>query len=273
MNEYREIWAKADGVNAILAITLGVAVIHALSVFLLTITVIPHALVVPLAVVLGPPAVWGVALGAVFYELAAAGISLAPVVLFVDLFICAIIGRELWNSLPNATLQRPVIAMLLVIPVAIVASLVGAGTAVVLSGLLVNAGIEAYLPALLMERLLLATIVAPLVLGVGYGWNRPEWDKREMSMRRWFGTVATIGIIATGWIAVTFLFSLVRRDVQLVPDIGHEIAKALPYPLDMTVTFTFGPYGWIVHPIGAVFALCCVGLILRLGLPRTAVDY
>lgn len=266
MDRYRSVWTTARGTRRFLAVTLAVAVAHTLVVVLFSVTALAHALAVPLAVLLGPAAVLGVALGAVVYELAAVGLNWHAIVLFVDLFVCAALGRELWNALPNNVLGRPTLAVLWIIPVAVVAALVGFGLAVVLSAIVADFGVAAVLPVLAGERVLLAAVVAPVVLAVGYLWRAPEVDDTENSFLRWTGTVAVVGIIAAGWLAGTAVFNLVRRDARTFPEVGDAIVDAVPSPADLAVAFTLGAHGWVTYLVGTLVALVLVSLVLRVGL-------
>ena len=266
MDEYRDVWTRAEGTTQILVIAVAIALLQTGAVFLASLSVLPYALAVPLAVLLGPAAVWGVGIGAVFYALAASGLGTYPLVLFLDIFVCALVGRELWNSLPNALLRRPIAAVLGIIPVTLVATVLGLGLAVVLSTAFVNLGFETVLPAVVSERLLLATVLGPVVLAVGYLWRPPEWDRRETPLPRWVGTMLLAGIILTGWLVGTTVFTLIRRDAQMFPEIGAAISGAVPPPLDTLVGFMFGPYGWVLTLVGAVGALVLVFVVLRVGL-------
>ena len=263
---YRDVWGRADGTTRILVVAVAIAIVQTLAVFLVSLSILPHVLAVPLAVLLGPAAAWGVALGAVFYEFAAGGLGVYALVLFLDVFVCAVIGRELWNSLPNATLRRPVTAVLSIVPVALVATLLGLGLALVLSLVLAGVGFTTVGPALVVERLLLAAILAPVILAVGYLWRPPEWDERETPLARWAGTILVATGITIAWVMGTAVLNLIRRDAQMFPAVGDAITGAIPPPVDAIFAFMLGPHGWVFYLIGAIVALLCVSLVLRVGL-------
>ena len=266
MDGYRDVWTHSGGTTQILLIAVAIAVLQTLFVFFVSLSVLPHALAIPLAVLFGPAAVWGVAIGAVFYELAAGGLGVYPVVLFLDVFVCALLGRELWNSLPNSVLRRPVAAVLGLVPVVLVATVFGLALAFVLSSALANVGFATVFPALVTERLILATVLGPAVLGLGYLWRPPEYAERETPLLRWAGTMVLAGGIVTVWLAGTTVFSLIRRDAQMFPEVSAAITGAVPFPLDALVAFTFGPHGWVFYLVGALGALLLVSLVLWAGL-------
>lgn len=268
MDDYRSVWTTPDGPAAILAVTVLVGVIHLLAVLTVSVTVLPHALVVPLAIVLGPAAVWGAVLGAVFSELVAAGVSLYPVVLFADLLVCGIVARELWNWLPNATLEGPASGVVAVVPIAITAAVIGSGIAIVLSFTLLGTAVGAYFPAIFIERLAITAILAPLVVGVGYWQTGRMWEDRETSLGRWVGTVGIVALVALGWVLVMFVFDLVQRDVQMIPEIGDAITGVVPPPVDAIVAFMLGPQAWTVHLFGGLVAIALIGILLRVGLSQ-----
>lgn len=269
MDGYRSVWSDPDGPARILAIALAVATLQALAAILLAAPTLQYVLAVPLAVLFGPAAVWGVAIGAVIHELASGGPGVFPLILFLDLFVCAVVGRELWIALPNATLRRAARAVLGVVPAAFVATLLGMGVAVALAISLANLGVTSVLPRLSWQRLALATGFAPVVLSVGYLLTAPEWDARQTPLRRWAATTALVGVVAAAWLTATAVLLLLRRDVALVPAIGGAVEGAVPFPLDAVVAFVLGPLGWLTYLVGAVGALLVVALAARVGLDRS----
>lgn len=269
MDTYRSVWSEPDGTALILGIALAVSVLQALAVILLAVPTLQYVLAVPLAVLFGPAAVWGVAIGAVITELAFGGPGVYPLILFVDLLACAVVGRELWMALPNATLRREARAIVGIVPAAFVATLLGMGIAVTLSILLTNLGVTTVLPRLAWQRLALATAFAPAVLSIGYLLTAPVWDSRETPLRRWAATTALVGVVATVWLVATVVVILLRRDATMMPAISDAVAGAVPFPLDAVVAFVLGPLGWLTYLLGAVGALLIVALAVRIGLDRS----
>jgi len=259
MDGYRAVWTDRERTRRVLVVSVAVALAQALVVVLFSVTVLPYALAVPLAVLLGPAAVWGVAIGAVFYELGAAGLGRYPVVVFADLLVCGVVGLTLWDARSNVWIRRPRLALVAIVPVALVATVVGAGVATVLAVALGTIG----LTAVLVERLLLVAVLAPGLLAVGSRFVRLPRG-RETPPRRWVVTLAAVALVAVGWLVGTLLFDLVRRDVQMFPALGDAIEGAVPPPTDQFV-IAFGPWGSAVVLVGAVVALALIALVLRLG--------
>lgn len=268
MNRYRTPWSRPADVARILAITVGIALLHLLVVVTVGASGTPYAFLVPLVVLLGPVAVWGVPLGAAIAELSLGGVSVYPLVTFLALFASAILARELWIAVPERFRSRRGHGAVVIMPIAIVATLVGIGLALVGGTILGTLGVAARFPVVLIERLLPAIILAPLIWIAGAPWRTMEPACRNSSVLRWTGLVAIVGLVGLGWVLGTVVFDLVRRDVLAFPHLGEAIAGVLPGVLSTGAAFALGPDGWIVYILGLLLAAAMLLVVFYRWLPR-----
>lgn len=237
-------------------------VLHVLSIWFLSVSSAPYAFVVPLVVLLGPAAVWGVPLGATFAEVLLGGLQVYPLITCIVLFLSAILARVFWVALPSTYRTSRVRAGVAILPVALVVTLVGIGIALVAPAILGMLGVATRLPVYLIERLVPAIVFAPLLVGSGWQWRSPVPTRRQYSsLLHWSGLTVATGVIAVAWVMGTVFFDLIRRDVQAFPHLGEVLTGVLPAVVAEAAAFALGSRGWSVYLIGSVFAFGLVVLV------------
>ena len=269
MNEYWGVWMDTPGVRRILLVTVAIVMIHTLAVFSAGVVALPGALVTPAAILLGPAGVWGVAIGATVFELGAAGLSTMAIARMVELLASGIIALALWRRLPRTYRGIPRRAVVAVIPIAVVAALIGAGVSIVTIAASGGPGAAALVPVETGNRVALSLVLAPAIVGLWQQYYPRQWDGDGVSLGRWVLTTGSIGILALAWLLGTGLFGLVHRDRLAFEYIGAAFEAAFPTPVDRLVLLLSGEHGWVTYVIGAAVVAILIGFVLRLTRPSS----
>ena len=254
MDRYLDVWSRPDRVQQILLIAIGIAALQLILTLVVAITEFTPAVVVPIAIVFGPAGLWGVAIGAVFAELALGGVGVAPVARFVDVTITGILGVALWRRLPRTLSRQRFWQVIAIIPVAVSASIIGGGVNGLVVGLIGGYGVAAILPALLVDRIWLAAVLSPLLVALLAQHTRPVI--RPAGMSRWvaLGVIVGVSVLAVAWILGTALFGLAHRDRLAFAYVGDALAAAIPAPVDAVALALTGAWAWTIYVLGAVLA-------------------
>lgn len=260
---YATVWNEPEGPARIVSLALTVAAVHFVAVLTVARTGVPYAVAVPLAAVFGPAGAWGVAIGVGLGELMTGGIGIVPLVAFLDVFACAVIGRSVWLSLAYPYRRRPALAAAAILPVAAAAVLVGAGIAATLLSTVNIASFAIVAWSLVVERLLLLPLFAPPIVFVGTLRGDVPVTGLTLPRRWWLGAVVRIAAVAGAWLLAASVLSLARADIRSMPDVGVAAAERLPPVLDHLFLLVTGPYGWLLELVLATVAITLVWTILE----------
>lgn len=249
----------------VVLLTLGVAVLHLLGVFVLGVTNTAQAVAAPLAMLFGPMGVFAAAVGVILAEASATGVSPYPVIAAVDATVCGLIAFALWQTAPHTlTLSRGV-RIFTGVMIAIVASLIAVGIALVAFSLLAGLTPLAIVQTLLVDRLVIAVFATGILIGFAPVVDRP---RQTPSIRSWLASLSVLGVIGLGWVIGAVIFSLISRDLAAFPAVATAIDDALPATVGAFVLAATGEWGWAALLVGSVIGIALVVIIHRFGLAQ-----
>lgn len=231
---------------------------------------IGFAIVVPVVLVFGPLAGAALALGAALAEIVAGPSSLA-ILRFGEVVVLTIAGWLLWRQTTPAWSVGARGGLSIAI-VAGIAALVSIGVSLTVLPTVVGLGGFTQLPVLLLERLLPAIVVAP-VLYVGFAslGNRPVVPGRG-SGRSMVRTLSGVGVLAIAWVSSATILDIVRRDVAAYPHIQSYLVRPMPGVIGDMIAFGIGPRGGVLYGLLGVGSLAMMWVVLRYwGEPPAAV--
>lgn len=255
---YLETWRTDSGRGRIVATAALVGIVHLFAVLGFAQPYIPLSLAVPLAALLGPAGVWGVAIGAVLGALATGAPLVSVLMMPIGAFLAAIIGRTLWLQLAYPYRIRPFSAAAAIFPLAIVGSTIGVSLYVGGLAVFEDIGFATTLPTTLWTTVIAAGVLAPVLVGIGSQFADTPISGLTIPPRRWLLSIVVVSAITALWLVATLVLDFLRTDLRANPDLVVVMVRQLPPVLDRLVLVVGGRWGWIFH---AVFAIVAVALI------------
>ena len=270
-------WERGEGAWTAILLAAAAASIGLVGSRLFGVPSLVTVFAVPLGVIVGPAAAWGLAIGWLLRDLATGVLGPSSVVHALADGALVLLGAVLWRgrSLPGREVTRSALAKAELLVLVAFTAAVGSASLLVWGLTLVgNTSAVALGPGLIVHRVLPSTVlVLPALAALSVlPWSaspkrRMPVDGDGSSSPVPVGVVAGVAAVFTTWFGGVLVHDVLHRDIASVLGAETQLLTLVPDLLHGPLTFAVGPHARTIQLLGGVTAGVLVLFLLYPELP------